>query len=588
MKQKIYYILILCALMSLSTYAQTPELVASVSKNKLGLNQRVKIQFTINKQGADNFQAPNFKNFQIVSGPSQSISQSWVNGNASFSQSYNYIIKPLKKGEFLIPSASIKLNNKILTSKAVKVIVLDPVEIPKDPNDPNYIAQQNVHLVAEISKSSPYVGEGVYVEYRLYVSQNISVRDFSYTDSPQYNGFWNQDIKIRGLTTQNGTYNGEQYRYVVLQKALLIPTRSGKLTIDPIEMDIVIGVPTGRGDFFGNPIVKNITKSFASAKKFIRSKELPIEGKPESFNGAVGDFNFIVSSSKNILKSNETATVSLKVTGNGNLKLFELPEIKTPSELEVFSPEQKEKINVTSRGIRGSVTKNYTVVPQFKGKYKVPSTEFSYFDLKEKKYVRLTSEDIFVDVLEGKELVTDSDLASNSKKDIVATGANFRYIQTSSTFSLANESDFYTSKFYYLILILPMLFIPFGIVIAKRNEARSNDVLGNKLRKADRLAKKYLSEAKKQLGTKEAFYLALEKALHNYLKAKLRIETSDISKEKITELLKRKSINESTIRSFIEVFNSCDMARYSPVSVVEMKDDYEKSKLVITQIDKQL
>ncbi|MGY8971617.1 MAG: BatD family protein [Flavobacteriales bacterium] len=574
--------------MSVSTYAQTPKLVASVSKNKLGLNQRVKIQFTINKQGADNFQAPNFKNFQIVSGPSQSISQSWVNGSASFSQSYNYIIKPLKKGEFLIPAASIKLNNKILTSKPVKVIVLDPVDIPKDPNDPNYIAQQNVHLVAEISKSSPYVGEGIYVEYRLYVSQNISVRDFSYTDSPQYNGFWNQDIKIRGLTTQNGTYNGEQYRYVVLQKALLIPTKSGKLTIDPIEMDIVIGVPTGRGDFFGNPIVKNITKSFASAKKFIRSKELPIEGKPESFNGAVGDFNFIVSSSKNILKSNETATVSVKVTGNGNLKLFELPEIKTPSELEVFTPEQKEKINVTSRGIRGSVTKNYTIVPQFKGKYKIPSTEFSYFDLKEKKYVRLTSEDIFVDVLEGKELVTDSDLASNAKKDIVVTGANFRYIQTSSAFSLANESDFYTSKFYYLILILPLLFIPIGIVIAKRNEARSNDVLGNKLRKADRLAKKYLSEAKKQLGTKEAFYVALEKALHNYLKAKLRIETSDISKEKITELLKRKSVNESTIRSFIEVFNSCDMARYSPVSVVEMKDDYEKSRLVITQIDKQL
>ena len=184
--------------------------------------------------------------------------------------------------------------------------------------------------------------------------------------------------------------------------------------------------------------------------------------------------------------------------------------------------------------------------------------------------------------------MTDSDVPSNFKKDIIITGANFRYIQTSSTLSLANESDFYTSKFYYLILVLPLLFIPVGIVIAKRNEARSNDVLGNKLRKADRLAKKYLSEAKKQLGTKEAFYVALEKALHTYLKAKLRIETSDISKEKITELLKSKSVDKSSIDSFIEVFNSCDMARYSPVSVVEMKDDYEKSKLVITQIDKQL
>lgn len=580
--------LILCALLSWPAFAQTPELVTTVSKNKLGLNQRLKIQFTINQQGADNFEPPNFKNFRIVSGPSQSISQSWINGKASFSQSYSYIIKPLNKGEFIIPYASINLNNKILKSNPIKVIVLDPVEIPKDPNDPNYIAQQNVHLVAEISKSNPYVGEGIYVEYRLYVSQNISVSDFSFTESPQYNGFWNQDIKIRGLNAKNGTYNGEQYRYVVLQKALLIPTKSGKLTIDPIKMDIVIGVPTGRGDFFGNPIVRNVTKSFASAKKFIQSKALPIEGKPESFNGAVGDFNFVVSSSKNILKSNESATVSVKVTGNGNLKLFELPEIKTPSELEVFTPEQKERITINSRGIKGSVTKNYTVVPQFKGKYKIPSTEFSYFDLKENKYVSLNSEDLFVEVLEGKELVTNSDMNSTTKKEIIVTGDNFRYIQTNSTFHQAIQSDFYTSKLYYLLLVLPLLFIPVGIAIARKNKARSNDVLGNRLRKADRLAKKYLSEAKKQLGTKEAFYVALEKALHNYLKAKLKIETSDISREKITELLKKEGVNENDINSFIDVFNSCDMARYSPVTEVGMKDDFEKSKSVITQIDKQL
>ena len=177
---------------------------------------------------------------------------------------------------------------------------------------------------------------------------------------------------------------------------------------------------------------------------------------------------------------------------------------------------------MTSRGIRGSVTKNYTVVPQFKGKYKVPSTEFSYFDLKEKKYVRLTSEDIFVDVLEGKELVTDSDLASNSKKDIVATGANFRYIQTSSTFSLANESGFYTSKFYYLILILPLLFIPIGIVIAKRNDARNNDVLGNKLRKADRLAKKYLSEAKKTIRNQRSFLFGIRKSTSQLFEGQIK------------------------------------------------------------------
>lgn len=588
MRLKITYLFTLCALMSLSIYAQKPELVASISKNKLGLNQRVKIQFTINKQGADNFEVPNFKNFEIVGGPSQSISQSWINGKASFSQSYTYIIKPLKKGEFSIPSASIKLDGKTLCSKPVKIIVLDPVEIPKDPNDPNYIAQQNIHLVAEISKSNPYVGEGIYVEYRLYVSQNISVQDFSYKESPQYNGFWNQDIKINGLTAKEGMYNGEQYRYVILQKALLIPTKSGNLTIDPIKMDIVIGVPTGRGDFFGNPIVRNISKSFSSAKKYVSAKGLPLEGKPESFNGAVGDFNFIVSSSRDILKSNETASVSVKVTGNGNLKLFELPEIKTPSELEVFTPEQIEKIKVTRNGIRGSVTKKFTVVPQFKGKYKIPNTKFSYFDLKEKKYVTISSEDLFIDVLEGKELVTNSDVNQNVKKDVITAGENFRYIQTNSSFFPTKNSDFYTSSIYYCLLFIPLLFIPIGILIARRNQARSNDVLGNKLRKANRLARKYLSEAKKQLGTNEAFYIALEKALHNYLKAKLRIETSDISKEKITELLANKNIEPTSINSFIDVFKSCDMARYSPMTDGEMNKDYEKAKQVITSIDKQL
>ena len=588
MRKNIKFLLIIFILLSLTCYAQEPTLIATLSKNKLGINQRVKITFTINKQGGDNFEVPKFKNFDIIGGPSQSIKQSWINGEASFSQSYSYIIKPLRKGEFSIPSASIKLNEKIIRSKPVKIIVTDAVEIPLDPNDPNYIAEQNIHLVAEISKSKPYVGEGVYVEYRLYVSQNISVQDFSYEESPQYNGFWNQEIKINGLTTKNGMYNGEQYRYVILQKALLIPTKSGNLTIDPIKMNIVIGVPTGRGDFFGNPIVKNITKSFASAKKFVRVKSLPIDGKPEGFNGAVGDFNYVVSSSRDILKSNETASVSLKVTGKGNLKLFELPEIKTPTELEVYTPEQIEKIKVTRNGINGSVTKKYTVVPQYKGKYKIPNTEFSYFDPKDKKYVTISSKDLFIDVLEGKELETNSDLSQNMKRDVVLEGENFRYIQTSATFLPINNSDFYGSKLFYFLLLIPLLFIPIGIIIAKKNQAKNRDVLGNKLRKADRLARKYLSEAKKQLGSADAFYVALEKALHNFLKAKLRIETSEISKERIIELLAAKNIEKTSINSFIDVFKSCDMARYSPMSDGEMNKDYERAKQVITVIDKQL
>lgn len=582
-----FYISIFIFLLSTSFIAQEATLKASVSKNKLGVNQRLRVEFAIDKQGGDNFSPPTFKNFKVVGGPSQSVSQSWINGTVSFTQSYSYIVQPKRKGEFSIGSATIKIGGKIIKSDPVKIIVLDAVDIPKDPNDPNYIAQQNIHLVAEISKSNPYVGEGIYVEYRLYVSENVSVYDTNVTEAPKYNGFWNQDIKINGFPVKMGKYNGEDYRYIVLQKALLIPTKTGKLSIDPMKMDIVIGVPSGRSDFFGNAITRNVRREFASSKKIINPKGLPLEGKPINFIGAVGTFNFDVSLSKDILKANETSQLKVTVSGKGNLKLFELPTVTTPTELEMYQPERKERVRLNANGISGSVTDTYTVVPQYKGKYKIPSVSFSYFNPKEEEYKTIATEDFFVDVQEGKELVV-LDTTSVIKQDVAVTGKNFRYIATKTSFVSIRKSDFFKSNLFYILLLLPLIAIPTGVFVAKKNEERSNDLVGNKTRKAERLAKKYLSKAQKQLGKKDAFYEALERALHNYLKAKLGIETADISKERITELLEDKKVETLTIYQFIEVLKSSDFARYTPFTATQMKEEFERAKEVIIQLDKQL
>ena len=587
MKLKLY-ISLLISLITLTINAQESALKAAVSKNKLGVNQRLRVQFSTSKQGADNFKAPNFKNFKIVGGPSQSVSQSLINGKLSFSKSYTYIIQPKRKGEYSIPSATIEINGKTVSSKPVRVIVLDAVDIPKDPNDPNYIADQNIHLVAELSKSQPYVGEGIYVEYRLYFSENVGIYDNAITEAPQYNGFWNQEIKRNGTPVKTGKYNGERYRYAILHKALLIPTKNGKLTIDPMKMDIIVAVPTGRADFFGNVITKQVRKQFSSAKKVVRSKALPLENKPENFTGAVGQFSFDVSLSKHTLKANESSQIRMAVNGKGNLKLFELPKIETPKELEVYQPERKENVSITSSGLRGSVTDNYTVVPEFKGKYKIPKTSFSYFNPKEKVYQTITTDDLYVDVLEGKALPASTQSNSVAKHDVKITGDDFKYIQTSTSLEPIKTSNFFKSILFYILLLLPIIAIPVTIFINKKKEERDGDIVGNKQRRADRLAKKYLSEAQKELGNKEAFYESLERALHNYLKAKLGIETSDISSEKITDLLQGKQIDNTTVKSFIEVLNDCDFARYTPITNVQMEEEYEKAKQVITQLDKQL
>ena len=233
------------------------------------------------------------------------------------------------------------------------------------------------------------------------------------------------------------------------------------------------------------------------------------------------------------------------------------------------------------------MTDTYTVVPQYKGKYKIPSVDFSYFNPKTKKYKTINTNDLYVDVTEGKELVNNN-LNGVDKKSVITTGKNFRYIQTKTEFLTNQTDDFYKSYLFYGLLLLPLIIIPIGIMIAKNNEKRNSDVVGLKLRKAERLAKKYLSEAQKQLGKKEAFYEALERALHNYLKAKLGIETGDISKENITKILEEKNINDATIQQFIDVLKASDFARYTPVTNTEMKQEFERAKQVIVQLDKQL
>jgi hypothetical protein len=592
MKFRITYTILFLAIQSL--FAQVT-FTTKISKNKLGLNQRLRVDFTINKQGGDNFTPPNFRGFDVVGGPSQSVNQSWINGKSNYSQSYTYIISPIEKGNLSIQPAKIEYEGRTLSSNAVTVAVVDPVELPKDPNDPDYIANQNVHLETLVSNENPFVGEGIYVEYRLYFSHNIAISDFDFNELPEYEGFWNQDIKLDQISVKNGKYQGQDYRYFSIKKSVLIPQKSGNLSLEPIKTDLIIGVPTGRGDFFGNPITRNIRKSFRTFKKKIKVKPLPLKGKPADFIGAVGDFKLEVGTSKSSLKANESAQLKVKVSGRGNLKLFEVPAIKTPKELEVYTPEHREDVRTTVtgiKGLRGEVYDQYTIVPAYKGKYKIPSVSFSYFNPKEKKYHTLSSDELIVSVLEGKELPTNSERILDNegiqKQEVQASNNNFRYVQTKTQFVAPEEEDFFRSKRYYIFLILPLLLIPLAMFIGKKQKQRANDLMGNRVRKADKLARKYLSQAKKELGKKEAFYIALEKALHNYLKAKLQVETSDISKDRIVKILGEKDVDQDVVSDFIQVLNDCDFARYAPVTAVIMNEEFDKAKEVIAKLDKQL
>ncbi|WP_035653055.1 BatD family protein [Flavobacterium sp. ASV13] len=559
---------------------------ARVSKNTLGLNERLRIDFIMNVDG-DNFEQPNFDGFKIVAGPSQQISQSWVNGRSSFQKIYSYILQPDRKGNVTIRQAAIEFNGQIYKTSPIKIVVTNAVAQERDPNErPQGQGSETLNLVAEISKTNPYLNEPITVVYKLYFN-NIGVTGFKELAKPKYNDFWNQNIDIKQLSIEEGSFQGQRCYFVILKKTILYPQKSGKLTIEPLSLDIGVQLPTNRRDMFGQMIITDDNKVVSAGAKTINVRPLPETGKPEGFSGAVGKFNFVVTPSKTSVKSGEGLDLIVSANGTGNMKLFTLPKPVVPNALEMYDPVHDEKVTTSLTGMSGRISDKYTIVPQYKGKYIIKPMQFSYFDLSTGSYKTITSQEIAIDVLDGP-MQAEANSTANAAKNVISKTDQFKYIKSRTTLVSVEKDDFYGSDLYYALLFAPFIILPIIIIAKKKKEAIDGDVAGNRIKMNNKLAKKYLSEAKKQLNNKEAFYIALEKAMHNFLKAKLHIETSEMSKDNIRELLLSRNANPESVKSFIDLTENCEFARYAPASSASIQQDFDKAVLIISELEKQI
>ena len=563
---------------------------AKVSKKRLGLNERLRIDFEMNENG-DNFNPPPFKNFQIISGPQQAVSRSWVNGVQSFSKTYTYFLTPRSKGNFTIGQAEVTINGEIYKTSPIEIEVTNAVKKPNDPNNVEGQIDGNIHLVAEVSNPNPYLNEGITIIYKLYFRNPISVSDVSELETPSYGDFWSHLIKIgRAEINMRGTFKGESYNEVVWRKAVLYPQKSGNLILEPLTLDLTLSLPSNRRDLFGRRILTQSQKTITTGEKVIKVKDLPKKNKPENFSGAVGKFDFDLILNKNALKASESFQAKIKVRGKGNLNLFNLPSINVPNTLEVYEPEHNEKVKVTLSGIQGTVEDSYTIVPQFQGKYPIPSIEFTYFDPKLEVYKTLFSQELIVDVYDGPAsgLPSVNNSLSKSKNSIVPNDSSFRFIKLDTKLQQKNQKIFWRSYLFWALLFIPIVLIITSILIKKYILNQTEDLTTRKQKRAQQLAKKYLSSAKKVIQDQAKFYEALERALHNYLKAKLKIETTELSKSKIQKLLNDKGIDKQISSEYVEVIENCERARYAPGSSINTKEDLEKSGELISKIDRQI
>ena len=552
---------------------------ATVSKNKLGLNERLRVDFVMNQNG-DNFSPPDFENFQIIGGPNQSISTKYVNGERSFSKTYSYFLQPLRKGSLRIKQASIEIDGEEYKSLPIEVIITDSVDQPSD-SVTQYYNDEDIELRALISKTSPYVNEPITIVYKLYYKAPIRVSNAQETETPKYKDFWNQDIKIPQLKIQSEIYKGQNYNVVEWKKVVLYPQKSGLLEISPLSINLMLDVPTDKRDFFGNIIIDQTSQFISTGTRRINVKQLPLNNMPSSFTGAVGEFEFDVILDKSSLRATESFQAELKVKGRGNLKLFDLPDLLVPGSMELFEPQREESINTNLSGMNGSVTKLFTVIPRFQGSFPIEQVEFSYFDPKLEKYKILKSPRLTIDVYDGPTISNPSVNNTNT----ISPNDSFRFIKINTKLMKINNDEFFESEIFYILISSPFaMVIAFVMLTAYKRKRKSSFTETQRVQNKE--IDKMINTAKESLNDKNVFYDLIEKAVYKTLLLKFSLNIDNLNKEKIKSTLRVKGIDEKNISKIIQLIENCENAKYSRSSNSIMNNDLNTAKEIINLIQK--
>ena len=530
-------------------------------------------------QNGDNFSPPEFDNFQIIGGPNQSIKTSYVNGERKFSKTYSYFLKPLKKGKLKINQASIEIDGEIYKSLQIEVLITDSVKQPSD-SITQYYNDDDIELRALISKGSPYLNEPITVVYKLYYKAPINISDARETETPKFKDFWSQTIKIPQLKVERDIYKGQNYNVVEWRKVVLYPQKVGELEISPLSLNLVLDVPTDKRDFFGNVIYDQTSQMISTGMRRIIVKDLPQLGKPDSFSGAVGNFEFDVILNKNSLRATESFQAELKVKGNGNLKLFDLPNILVPNSMELFEPEREELISTNLSGMSGSVSKSFTVIPRFQGNFPIEEVEFSYFDPNTEKYKVLKSPRLTIDVYDGPVI---SNTITNDNSNIITSNDSFRFIKLKGNLREINNDVFFQSQFFYAIVTTPFILLLSFLLFTtyKRNKKESSSEL---VRIEERKINKMIISAKESIGDKVLFYDKIEKAIIKSLIVKFSIRMDSLNKEKIQQIGRDKGLSKDDVLLIIKLIENCEKAKYSRSSDSIMNKDLEIAKKVISSI----
>jgi hypothetical protein len=585
--------------------AQESKLTASVSPTVMRVGDQFNLTFTSEDEVSE-LELPGLENMEILGGPRQGHSQSVysVNGKITSTSTYQYtyFLKAVKEGKFSIPSVTAKIKNKPVRSNAVTIEVLAAnSQQSRSGQGASGAGQPGVGSVSErdlfvnliLDKKEVYLGEQITATVKIFTKVDLYRVDPNFK-GPDFTGFFTEPLTIPQLRSlQSEAYNGDIYGTGVLRKTMIIPQKTGPITIKSFDLDVRMRKEVRRRvsdpffDDFDIPDVQEIPFKLKSKEVTVQVKPLPANA-PASFGGAVGNFTFNSSLNKTSTHTNEPVTLKLTISGRGNIKLINEPQFELPGDFEKFDPVINSRVD---NSLSGTKTFEYLLMPKAPGTFSIPAIEFSYFDPSSKLYKTLKSQAFNIKVEKGQ---GDAAMVANpgiTKEDIKLLNQDIRFIRNKSIPLQANRTFWADSIWYYLLYVL--LVVLFILITSRRRKQLRNksDVALMRLRKADRYARKRLTKSAELLkqGETNRFYEELLGAVWGYLSDKLNIPLSALSRETARSALQSRSVEENVMDDLFRIIDECETARYGQVSEnMGMEKLYQDTLGIITMIQQKL
>jgi len=549
-------------------------------------------QYVIEGSERGDVRIPAMDDFQLLGGPYSSFSShsNWVNGKMTQKTlvSYTYVFRAVSEGSYTIPASTVKVGRKEYKTNELKLVVnaagagvsggasgnggqgvSEDGSVSSSENDP-------VFLRVLPSKKDVYVGEQFVSGLKVYT--RVNTRPGSSASDLPYEGFYKKSLDP-DANAQQQEINDEVYVTQVIQRHILIPQKTGDLTIAPYESDWMVQQRVERqrsnnplDAFFDDPFfnsVQEVPVTLATLPVNIHVKPLP-PGAPVGFTGAVGDFNMKAELSSDEINVNEALSLKITISGTGNLPLLGEPEVNLPPDHDLYDVSRSVKISTSEMRISGSVTFEYPIIARHAGRFRIAPVQFAWFDPITASYKTAMTEEFNFVVEKGEngdasEGVYVPGVVHESVRDL---GTDIRDISRRTPVFTSVESSLFGKSWYRwlypIALLLTLMLIGLISLVARRNA----DLTLVRNRKAGKSARFRLKKADRfrKSAEPDKFYEEIGKAVWGYLSHKLNIETSDLSREAIIEHLELKQIPEEQKSELLRILEQSEFSRFAPSS----------------------